>query len=202
MKFSIVSGLIVLLLASIPTTEAFAQDYLTDLEVDEIRGAQAIDKRVAILLQIAQVRLAHLGLAELEQEVESTSGTSRITRAIVRVLSRDIADELDRAEESLETFDRDLTQFNRTELLLGYFQALEETMDNIDDAYEQNRGDLREPLDLLKNFTEQSIPLLRGFEVENESEEIALEDAIGQTELALEGAEAAIEIIPKTERDQ
>ncbi len=202
MQFRIASSLIVLLLTLFPSAGAFAQDYFTELEVDEIRAAQEIDKRVAILLQIAQVRLANLGLAEQEQEVESTSGNSRITRAIVRVLSRDTADELDRAQEDLEEFDSDLTQFDRTELLRGYFQALEETMDNIDDAYEQNRGDLREPLDLLKNFTEQSIPLLRGFEVENESEEIALEDALGQTEVALEGAEAAIEIIPKTERDQ
>ncbi len=202
MRFSKAAGLIVLLLSLSPATGAFAQDYFTDLEIDEIRGAQEIDKRVGILLQIGQVRLAQLGLVELEEEVQSTTGTSRITRAIVRVLSRGTADELDKAEEELEVFDSDLSQFDRTELLRGYFQALEETMDNIDDAYEQNRGDLREPLDSLKNFTEQSIPLLREFEVENESEEIALEDAIAQAELALEGAEAAIEIIPKTERDR
>ena len=202
MRFSKAAGLIVLLLSLSPATGAFAQDYFTDLEIDEIRGAQEIDKRVGILLQIGQVRLAQLGLVELEEEVQSTTGTSRITRAIVRVLSRGTADELDKAEEELEVFDSDLSQFDRTELLQGYFQALEETMDNIDDAYEQNRGDLRKPLDSLKNFTEQSIPLLREFEVENESEEIALEDAIAQAELALEGAEAAIEIIPKTERDQ
>jgi len=202
MRFSKAAGLIVLLLSLSPATGAFAQDYFTDLEIDEIREAQEIDKRVGILLQIAQVRLAQLGLVELEEEVQSTTGTSRITRAIVRVLSRGTAEELDKAEEELEVFDSDLSQFDRTELLRGYFQALDETMDNIDDAYEQNRGDLREPLDSLKNFTEQSIPLLREFEVENESEEIALEDAMAQTELALEGAEAAIEIIPKTERDQ
>ena len=202
MRFSRAAGIIILLLALFPAARAFAQDYFTELEIDEIRGAQEIDKRVAILLQIAEVRLAHLGLVELEEEVQSTSGNSRITRAIVRILSRETADELDRAEEELEVFDSDLSEFNRTELLEGYFQALEETMDNIDDAYEQKRGDLREPLELLRNFTEESIPLLREFEVENESEEIALEDAIGQAELALEGAEAAIETIPKTERVQ
>ncbi len=75
-------------------------------------------------------------------------------------------------------------------------------MDNIDDAYEQGRGDIREPLNSLKDFIEDSIPLLLRFEVENESEDIALEDAITQSELALEGAEAALDTVPRTERDQ
>ncbi len=77
-----------LLVALIVTPPAWAQDdYFTDLEIDEIRGAQQISRRVDVLLQIAQVRLAELGLAELEQEVESTSGNSRITRTIVRILA-------------------------------------------------------------------------------------------------------------------
>ena len=192
----------VLVLGLTSAPGAFAQEYFTDLEIDEIRGAQEIEKRVGILLQIAHVRLAHLGLVELEEEVESTSGTNRITRAIVRVLSPDTAGELDKAQEELETFKNDFSDFNRTELLRGYFQALEETMDNIDDAYEQNRGDLHEPLTSLRNFAEESIPLLREFDVENEAEDIALEDAIVQAELALEGAEAALETIPNTEKDK
>ena len=40
------------------------------------------------------------------------------------------------------------------------------------------------------------------FRAENESEEIAVEDAVPQSELALEGAEAALETIPKTEIDK
>ncbi len=202
MQFRFAARLIVLLVCLSPAVGASAQDYFTELEVDEIREAQEIDARIGILLQIAQVRLAHLGLAELEEEVESTTGTSRIARAIVRVLNRGAAEELDQTQAESEDFESDLSRFNRTELLHGYFQALEETMDNIDDAYEQKRGDLRKPLNALKNFTEQSVPLLREFEVENEWEEIALEDAIGQTELALEGAEAALETTPKTELDR
>ncbi len=191
------------MLAITTAGRAVAQDdYFTDLEVDEIREAQEISNRVDILLQIAHVRLAELDLIELEEEVERTTGNSRITRAIVRVLSRGTADELDRAEQGLEKFESDFSRFNRTDLLRGYHQALEETMDNIDDAYEQKRGELWEPIDSLRSFTAQSIPLLREFSPENESEDIALEDAIGQTELALEGAEAALEMIPKTEKDQ
>ncbi len=193
-------GLLAALIVAPPASAR--DDYFTDLEVDEIRGAQQISRRVDVLLQIAQVRLAELGLAEVEQEVESTSGSNRITRTIVRILAPGTADELDAAQDDLESFENDLSYFTRAELLRGYHQALEETMDNIDDAYEQGRGDIREPLNSLKDFTEDSIPLLLRFEVENESEDIALEDAITQSELALEGAEAALDTVPRTERDQ
>jgi len=202
MRYSRIVGLIVLLIGFAPAIDALAQEYFTELEIDEIRETQEIDKRVEILLKIAQVRLARLGLVELEEEVEKTTGNSRITRAIVRVLSRGTVDDLDEAEKDLEDFESDFSIFNRADLLHGYYQALEETMDNIDDAFEQKRGDIREPLVALRDFSDQSIGPLQEFESENEAEEIALEDAIAQTELTLEGAEAALDTIPKTERNQ
>ena len=72
-------------------------------------------------------------------------------------------------------------------------------MDNIDDAYERKRGDVRKPLEALKKFTEESIPALKRFEAGTEGEDSALSDAIEQAELALEGAKAALKTIPKTE---
>ena len=175
----------------------FADDYFTEVEIDEIRAAQEIDKRVSLLLEIAQVRLVHLGLIEAEVSIEETP-ISAVDRTVIRILNPGAADEIEAIEEERGPLENELSQFSRTELLRGYYQALEETMDNIDDAYERNRVDIRKPLESLKVFTEETIPLLRRFEAENEAEEIALEDAITQVELALEGAESALEIVPKT----
>ena len=175
----------------------FADDYFTEVEIDEIRAAQEIDKRVSLLLEIAQIRLVHLGLIEAEESIEETP-ISAVDRTLIRILNRGAADEIEAVEEERGPLENELSQFNRAELLRGYYQALEETMDNIDDAYERNRVDIRKPLESLKVFTEETIPLLRRFEAENEAEEIALEDAITQVELALEGAESALEIVPKT----
>lgn len=175
-----------------------AADYFTELEIDEIRAAQEIDKRVSLLLEIAQVRLVHLGLIETEESIEETTSISTFDRIVVRILSREAAAEIEAIEEERGTIENELSQFSRTELLRGYHQALEETMDNIDDVYERNPIDIREPLESLQEFTEETIRLLRRFEAENEAEEIALEDAITQTEMALEGAESALEIVPKT----
>ena len=153
---------------------------------------------MSLLLEIAQVRLVHLGLIETEESIEETTSISTFDRIVVRILSREAAAEIEAIEEERGTIENELSQFSRTELLRGYHQALEETMDNIDDVYERNPVDIREPLESLQEFTEETIRLLRRFEAENEAEEIALEDAITQTEMALEGAESALEIVPKT----
>jgi hypothetical protein len=196
------SGLILLVLTlAVPVAAA---DYFTELEIDEIREAQEIDKRVEILLRIAQIRLARLGLVELEEEIDQTqSDNNAVTRAIVRILAPAAADQLEnaRVETDRADFDNDLSRFSRTELLRGYFQAIEETMDNIDDAFERNRN-VRAPLEALEEFTRESIPLLREFNAANEVEQIALEDAIGQAEIALEGAENVLGVLPKTEQDK
>lgn len=178
-----------------------AADYFTDLEIDQIREAQNIGRRVPLFLQIAEIRLAYLGLIETEEsiDVENPSG-SLFERTLIRVIAPEVADELDQLNGEQAEFDDDVTVYSRADLLRGYYQAIEEAMDNIDDAYERRRGDVRDPLEELKEFTEETLPLLHTFEPKNGNEEIALEDAIEIAELARDGAEEALEIVPKTER--
>ena len=204
MRRNLTIGIALLLSTWIGSGHAFPADYFTELEIDEIREAQQIDRRVNILLKIGRVRLASLGLAEVEEELKQTQGQNNaLTRAIVRVLAPGAAGEMEkaRAEADRVPLENDLSHFTRADLLLGYYQALEETMDNLDDAYERKR-EIRKPLESLRQFTMDSIPLLEQFEPENESEEIALEDATRQARLAMEGAEAALGTLPKTQEDK
>ena len=179
---------------------AAADEYFTELEIDQIREAQKIARRVPVFLNIAETRLVYLGLKEAEKQEEGK--VSRVAKALASVFQPGMAAEIDKAEAEAKTqaeeSDRELVEFTRTALLRGFYQALEEAMDNIDDAYERKRGDVRGPLENLKKFTEQTIPLLRRFEPETSREKSAINDALEQAELALEGAESALKIVPKT----
>ena len=186
-------------LAIVPPSSA--ADYFTDLEIDQIRDAQSIGRRISLFLEIAEIRLAHLGLIETEAEIEAENPAGNLfERTLIRVIAPEISNEIERVGNEEPEFDNDVTLYTRADLLRGYYQAIEESMDNIDDAYERSRGDVRGPLQDLKEFTEETLSLLRTFTPENDDEEIALEDAIEIAELARDGAEEALEIVPKTER--
>ena len=189
-----------LVAGALSVTVVAAPEYFTVLEIDQIREAQEIGRRVPVFLNIAQTRLVYLGLQEVEKKEEGKA--SRVAKALVSVFQPGMAVEAEKAEAEAKTraeeSDAELVEFTRTELLRGIYQALEEAMDNIDDAYERKRGDVRGPLEELKQFTETTIPLLKRFEPETSREKSALQDALEQAELALEGATSALEIVPKT----
>ena len=192
-----------LLLGALVAQAAPPADYLTKAEIDEIRDTQEIDRRIPLFLKFAETRLFYLGLAEGDPNESNEPGrVQRFALAVGKILQpgakEDIEEQEKKAEEIRATLDADLREFSRSELLRGYFQALDEAMDNIDDAYERRRGDVRGPLEDLKKFADKSIPMLKRFEPENEFEEDALGDAIEQAELALEGATKALKTIPKT----
>ena len=150
----------------------FADEYFTEVEIDEIRAAQEIDKRVSLLLEIAQVRLVHLGLIEAEVSIEETPISTVDRNRHSDPQSR--GGERNRGDRGGERPPRERTfPIQQDRVTPGYYQALEETMDNIDDAYERNRVDIRKPLESLKVFTEETIPLLRRFEAANEAEKTA-----------------------------
>jgi hypothetical protein len=182
-------------------TSSFAADeYFTDAEIEQIREAQSIGRRIPVLLEIATVRLVRLGVVEGEEEVEAEdSNGNSLTRGIIRVLSPDTANELDQIAQEESEFDNDFSVFTRADLLRGYYQALEEAMDNIDDAYERGRGSVRRPLEDLLTFTEETIPALSEFSPENRDEENALEDALEIAGLARDGAGEALDVVPQTE---
>jgi hypothetical protein len=177
-------------------------EYFTEMEIDQIRDTQDIGKRTSVFLDIAKTRLIYLGLEE-EETKKGPGKATRVAKILINIFQPGATAEVDQqqeeAEKAADESTAELTEFTPAELLRGYFQALEEAMDNIDDAYERKRGDVRKPLEALKKFTEESLPALKRFEAGTEGEDSALSDAIEQAELALEGAKAALKTIPKTE---
>jgi hypothetical protein len=198
----IVVAHLVMCLVATAATRTPAVEYFTEVEIDQIRDTQDIGERTAVFLDIAKARLIYLGLREAPEQKGEGKAT-RVVKTLINILQPGATAEVDqeqaKAEQSAEESDAELAEFTPSELLRGYYQALEETMDNIDDAYERKRGNVRKPLEALKDFTEETIPVLKKFESQTEGESSALSDAIEQAELALEGAKAALKTIPKTE---
>jgi hypothetical protein len=198
-RFSVIALIMAGCLTSV--SSARAADYFTSLEIDKIRDAQSIGRRIPVFLEIAETRLTLLGLIEIEPEEERDDPRGNIfERALIRVIAPEASEAINEAADQLPDVDHDVTEFTRSDLLRGYYQAIEEAMDNIDDAYEFSRGDVRDSLEALKAFTEETVPLLLAFATQNEDEEITLEDAIEIAELARDGAEEALDIVPQTER--
>jgi hypothetical protein len=185
-------------------------DYFTELEIDDIRNAQEIGPRTDVLLEIATRRLAALGL--VEGHGDDPSGDSglggKIGRVFIRIFSPETADVVAAEEEQRARLAHDLSSHTPIDLLRGYYQALEETMDNIDDAYERGRGDVTGPLEELRDFTGEALPLLEAMEVSTyESDESddtqrdadavaeAIEDAIEQSHVAHDGAVTSLETL-------
>ncbi len=191
------------LVLSMPGPEVRAADYFTEAEIEQIRTAQSLEQRIPVLLKIAEIRLGLLGLVETDGRLDEADkpGGNAITRAIIRVMDPAAAAEIERAREDVPDFENNLRDFTPAELLRGYYQAIDETMDNIDDAYERGgRGDVRGAIEQLFEFTGASLPALGNFEPSNENEEVALEDAIEIAELARNGASEALDVVPQTER--
>src|SRR6185295_11690394 len=78
-----------------------------------------------------------------------------------------------------------LRNTTRAELLRGYMQIIDETMDNIDDAFEQTL-DVREHVEALEKFVSEQLPKLRTLEAKTASETAALKATISHSEQALE----------------
>ncbi len=190
----------VLLAALAGASPGDAAEYFTDAEIERIRDAQNIERRIPVFLEIAGVRLVRLGIMEGDAEVaDSGEEGNGLTRTIIRLLDPEAANELDELARQQDEFSNDLSVFTQADLLRGYFQALDEAMDNIDDAYERGRGNVRRPLEELLEFTQDTIPILREFSPRNRDQEIALEDAIEIAELARDGASEALDVVPRTE---
>src|ERR1019366_7798563 len=92
-----------------------------------------------------------------------------------------------------------LNKFTHAELLRGYIQALDESMDNIDHAYSDKR-DVRGPVENLEKFTRESMPILEKFEAKNDAEKTALKDALDKAKEANDGAKEALKKVPKTQK--
>jgi hypothetical protein len=183
--------------AALSAAPAQRRDYFTGLEIADIQAAQEIDYRTEVLLTIAERRLAALGL--LESEAGDPQGEpglgGKVGRTLIRIFNPEAARELEAAEKERAALEHDLSDHTRPDLLRGYNQALEETMDNIDDAYERGRGNVEGPIRALRDFAGAALALLEDMDPQSEGEETALREAVEQSQVAFEGAGEALETI-------
>jgi hypothetical protein len=188
-SFALIGTLLLLPLLGEAAAYRQRREYFTELEINDIQLSQEIDDRTTVLLWIADRRLLELNPPEPDAEEGDGEPGFGVTvgNAIMRILNPEGAAELDRVDAERAELEDDLSTHTRADLLRGYVQALEETMDNIDDAYERNRGDVREPIAMLRSFSEQALVTLQELDASSDGESRALDDAIEQTELVIDG---------------
>lgn len=189
----------VLLLAGTAAAAQQRTDYVTEEEEDVIRDAQGLQMRVPVFLKLLDNRVVALGLRErTAKEREQTK--------------KDIAD-YERQKKEAEKFkvenaelpakplnpDIYLRNATRSELLRGYMQIIDETMDNIDDAFDQHL-DVREYVESLEKFVSEQLPKLKKLEAKTSTETSALNAAIKHSDQVLEEIHNALKSIPKTEK--
>jgi hypothetical protein len=195
----ILTGALVLLAGSLGVSGSSAQrrDYFTELEINDIQVAQEIDDRTQVLLTIAARRLQELSPPDpdaADAEDEDGFGAT-IGDALFRILAPEAAAEIEELEDARAALDDDLSGHSRSDLFRGYVQALEETMDNIDDAWERDRGDVRAPIEALRDFSQEALDRLRHLETTSDGEARALDEAVEQTQLVIDGSSSALETI-------
>ncbi len=190
-RISVIAFLTLLIsgLSSAPQKEYFTED-----ELDTIRDAQEIHLRVPAYLKLAERRLIALGVMEQSEKDKERERKEREKYEKEKKKGGAKAAELKPLLDI--TY---LKDFTRTELIRGYIQALEEVESNIDDAYSR-KADVRGAIEDLEKFTRETVVLLNGFESKNEGERIAKEEAIEKAQHAIESANEALKVVPKTEK--
>jgi hypothetical protein len=191
-------ALTVLLLAAVPGV-AQRTDYVTEEEEDLIRDAQGLKLRVPLYLKLLDNRIVALGLRERtakerDQTKKDIADYERDKKEIEKL-------KVEGAELRARPLNPDIYLRNatRSELLRGYMQIIDETMDNIDDAYDQAL-DVREHIESLDKFVSEHLPKLKKLEAKTAAETSALKATITHSEHALEDIQTALKAIPKTEK--
>jgi hypothetical protein len=189
---------LVAIIAGTPRLAAAQQhkEYFTEAEIDAIRDAQEIKLRIPVLFDLADRRLFFLGIKEkTEKQIEEDRK--------IREKRQKEAQKVAKAggPKPAEPVDPDayLADFTKSELLRGYVEALDEAMNNIDDAYER-KFDVRESLEDLEKYTRDTLPLFDKYQSKSGTEQAALLDARDKTQEALNGAREAMGTVPKTEK--
>ena len=188
------SCLILTLLLGLTVIAASKKEYLTEDELDIIREAQELKDRIPAYLDLAERRLIVLGLtdkSEKEKEKERKNQAEYEKAKKKAGPSTTVKPPIDDLAY--------LTKFTKAELLRGYIQALDESMNNIDDAY-QNKRDVRGPIENLEKFSRETVPILEKFQPKNDAEKSALQDALDKAKEANDGAKDAMKKVPKNEK--
>ena len=192
-------ALILTVVLVVPRFAAARTEYLTEDEIDLLRDAQELSERVPVYLKLAEKRLAFLGLIEKsEQEKQKELKAKEKAEKDAKRVPKPGETKANAKNTALEDMTY-LADFTRSELLRGYTEALDEVMSNIDDAYNR-RLEVRDSLEDLEKFTRETTVALGKFQPKNNSEQIALEEAIDKAKEANSGAKEAMSIVPKTEK--
>ena len=192
-------ALVLATLLVVPRFAAAKTEYLTEEEIDLIRDGQELSERVPIYLKLAEKRLAFLGLIEKsEQEKQKELKAKEKAQKDAKRASKPGETKANAKNTALEDMTY-LADFTRSELLRGYTEALDEVMSNIDEAYNR-RLEVRNSLEDLEKFTRETTTALAKFEPKNNSEQIALSEAVDKAKEANNGAKEAMSVVPKTEK--
>lgn len=174
-------------------------DYVTEEEEDLIRDAQGLQTRVPLFLKLMDNRMVALGLRQVTaKEREQTKRDIERYEAEIKEIKKL---KIEGAEERAKPVNPEvyLRYYTKAELLRGYMQIIDETMDNIDDAHERNL-DVRNHIEALQKFVAENLPKLKTLATKNASEESALKATLRHSERALEDIESALKKVPKTEK--
>jgi len=188
-----------LFLASFLATSILAaakKDYFTEDEIDLIRDAQELSVRVPTYFKLAERRLIFLGLMEKSAPQIEKERKEKEKREKEQRKSVDTKATANKAPVDDTSY---LDNFTPAELIRGYIQVLDEVTMNIDDAYSQKR-DVRDSLEDLAKFINDTSPLLEKFKPRNDSEKAALRDAIDKAKQTAADTKEALSIVPKTEK--
>ncbi len=172
------------------------KEYFTEDELDLIRDAQELGQRMPVYLKLAERRLIFLGLmekGEKEKEKERKEKEKREKEKKKAGNTRATADKVDPDDTSY------LADFTSAELLRGYVEALDEITSNIDSAYSR-KLDVRDSLEDLEKFTLETIPVLEKFKPKNDTERVAIEEAIEKAKDTQAQTKEALRSVPKTEK--
>lgn len=174
-------------------------DYVTLEEEDLIRDAQGLELRVPAFLRLLDNRIVALGLRtrtpkEREQTKKDIAGWEARKKEADRLKIPDV--EMPAKPLNPDVYLRNTT---RSELLRGYIQIVEETLDNIEDAHER-KLDVRVHVESLQKFVAEQLPRIKTLEAKTPSETSALRDAIRHSENTLADIREALKQLPKTEK--
>ena len=194
-KRLLLSLMTVILCAAVPA-RAQKKEYFTEQEIDLIREAQELPMRMSALLRLADLRLNAL---ELKEKSAKEKEAERKAEEQHRKEVRDAQRAGKAAPKAAERPDVYLADFTRAELLGGYTEALDEAMDDIDDAYSR-KLDVREALEQLSRYSKEQLPIVKSFQAKTNAESRAKDEAIEITQKAIDDTRAALEIVPKTEK--
>jgi predicted nucleic acid-binding Zn-ribbon protein len=174
-------------------------DYVTEEEEDLIRDAQGLQARVPLFLKLLDNRMVALELRKVSaKEREQTKKDIAAYEAEMKEIKKL---KIEGAEERAKPVNPEvyLRNYTRAELLRGYMQIIDETMDNIDDAHDRNL-DVRNHIEALQKAVRDQLPMVKNFVPKNANEESALKATIKHSEQALQDIEGALKLVPKTEK--